>query len=207
MPSTPKSLVEKKKPDDLPGVVREAAEIAKAAGSNIMATVANGPSVEQILATLPTCRIAHFACHGTSDVADPSNSSVIMQRKADNGTLEQDRLTVHQISMLRTERAQIAYLSACSTAENEAARLRDEVLHVVSAFQVSRFPHVVGCLWPAGDEECIKVATKFYSLVLSPEGDKVSHEPARALRDAVMALRDEDPDMPLLWAQFVHYGW
>lgn len=207
MPSTPKSLDEKKKPNDLPGVVHEAAEIVRVAGSNIMATVANGPSVEQILTALPTCRIAHFACHGTSDVTDPSNSSVIMQRKADNGTLEQDRLTVHQISNLRTERAQIAYLSACSTAENKATKLQDEVLHVVSAFQVSGFPHVVGCLWPAGDEQCVRVATKFYSLVLSPEGDKINREPARALRDAVMSLRDEDAEMPLLWAQFVHYGW
>lgn len=76
----------------------------------------------------------------------------------------------------------------------------------MSGFQVSGFPHVVGCLWQTGDEDCVKVAAKFYSLVL--RGEKgASREPARALRDAVIALRDEDPEMPLLWAQFVHYGW
>lgn len=101
MPSTPKGRADRKKPNNLPGVIHEAAEIIKVAGSTIKATVANEPSVEQILAALPTCRIAHFACHGTSDAADPSNSSVILQRKADNGAFEQDRLTVHQVSRLK----------------------------------------------------------------------------------------------------------
>ncbi|KAH7114141.1 hypothetical protein B0J13DRAFT_460385, partial [Dactylonectria estremocensis] len=61
--------------------------------------------------------------------------------------------------------AQIAYLSACSTAENKAARLSDEVIHVVSGFQVAGFPHVVACLWPTGDSECVGVAKRFYFLV------------------------------------------
>jgi CHAT domain-containing protein len=61
---------------------------------------------------------------------------------------EQDRLTTHRISELQLGHAQIAYLSA---AENSG--LSDEVIHV-SEFQVTGFPHVVGCLWPAGDFEC-----------------------------------------------------
>jgi hypothetical protein len=31
-------------------------------------------------------------------------------------------------------------------------------------------------------------------------------EVASALREAVMAVRAAEMDMPLLWAQFVHYG-
>ena len=51
------------------------------------------------------------------------------------------------------------------------------------------------------------MATKLYSLVLLQEGDKVRREPAVALRDAVIALRNDDPEMPLLWVQFVHCWW
>jgi CHAT domain-containing protein len=51
--------------------------------------------------------------------------------------------------------------------------------HVVSGFQVAGFPHVVGCLWPAGDEECVEVARLFYSSVLQSL--------ALALQEAVMA--------------------
>jgi tetratricopeptide (TPR) repeat protein len=204
MPTTPKAPGTKR-PGNLPNVVHEAAEIVNAVGSTINTNVAQGPSVKTTLAALPTCRIAHFACHGTSDATDPSNSGVILQRLAEDGTLEQDRLTVRHISGLTMERAQVAYLSACSTAENKASRLRDEVLHLASGFLASGFPHVVGCLWPAGDEECVKVAARFYSLLLCGEHGG-SREPCRALHEAVVALRDQDPDLPLRWAQFVHYG-
>jgi CHAT domain-containing protein len=53
---------------------------------------------------------------------------------------------VHDVSELKLERVRIAYLSACSTAENKAARLRDEVIHIVSGFQVAGFAHVIGYL-------------------------------------------------------------
>jgi hypothetical protein len=56
----------------------------------------------------------------------------------------------------------IIYLSACSTVQNKAALLSDEVLHVVSRFQVARFRHVVGCLWPSDDKVCIAITKSFY---------------------------------------------
>jgi len=141
---------------------------------------------------------------------DPSNSGLILQ-KSSNGpgeASEQDRLTAHRISELQLGHApQIAYLSACSTAENTAAQLLDEVIHVVSGFQVAGFPHVVGCLWPAGDLECVEVARRFYSSILQKSWSAMGNgEVAWALQEAVMAVRAEDINMPLNWAQFVHYG-
>ena len=61
------------------------------------------------------------------------------------------------VKCLRRTHAEIAYLSACSTAEGQAARLVDEVLHVVSGFQVAGFRHVV----------CAKVAKVFYSKLIT----------------------------------------
>ncbi|KAI5460955.1 CHAT domain-containing protein [Mariannaea sp. PMI_226] len=206
MPTTPKGLGNKKAPKKLPGVEEEMLELVKLAPSHIRTTVVKHPSADQVLEHLKTCRIAHFACHGTSDYSDPSNSGLILQKTTKSGgALEQDRLTVQRISGLRLKHAQIAYLSACSTAENKAKRLADEMIHVVSGFQVAGFPHVVGCLWPAGDSECVEVAKRFYSLALQQD-KSVANDAASALREAVMAVREKELGMPLNWAQFVHYG-
>ncbi|KAH7115651.1 CHAT domain-containing protein [Dactylonectria macrodidyma] len=208
MPTSPKGPADKKAPNDLPGVREETEEILNLARCQIHMTVLTHPSADQVLGVLKTCRIAHFACHGTSDYSDPSNSGLILQMSAGPGeALKQDRLTVQRVSELRLRCAQIAYLSACSTAENKAARLSDEVIHVVSGFQVAGFPHVVGCLWPAGDSECVDVAKRFYSLVLRGNQSAINNnEVALALQEAVIAMRAGDLDMPLNWAQFVHYG-
>ncbi|KAH7111459.1 CHAT domain-containing protein [Dactylonectria estremocensis] len=208
MPTSLKRPGDKKAPKDLPGAIEETGEILNSARSHISTTVLTHPSADQVLEVLKTCRIAHFACHGTSDYSDPSNSGLILQKSTGPGeALEQDRLTVHRVSELRLRYAQIAYLSACSTAENKAARLSDEVIHVVSGFQVAGFPHVVGCLWPAGDSECVDVAKRFYSLVLRGNQAAINNnEAASALQEAVMAVRAGDLSMPLNWAQFVHYG-
>ncbi len=48
--------------------------------------------------------------------------------------LAQDRLTVKRISEMNLRYARLAYLSACSTAQNKAEQLSDEALHVVSGF-------------------------------------------------------------------------
>ncbi|KAH7357695.1 hypothetical protein B0T11DRAFT_354195 [Plectosphaerella cucumerina] len=41
------------------------------------------------------------------------------------------------------------------TAQNKSDRLSDEVIHVVRGFQVAGFPHIVGCLWPPNDRNCL----------------------------------------------------
>ncbi|KAK7214327.1 hypothetical protein V2G26_002330 [Clonostachys chloroleuca] len=205
MPTSPKGSGDKKAPKKLPGVEEEMREICSLAESHIRTSVYTHPSAAQVLEVLRTCRVAHFACHGISDYLDPSNSGLILQKIGPDDALVQDRLTVQQVSDLRLRSAQIAYLSACSTAENKAAKLSDEVIHVVSGFQVAGFPHVVGCLWPAGDLECVKVSKRFYSSIFKGN-QPVINNVASALQKAVMEVRAEDLDTPLNWAQFVHYG-
>jgi CHAT domain-containing protein len=55
-------------------------------------------------------------------------------------------MTVLDISEVLLKHTQVVYLSACSTAENRVELLADEVIHVVSGFQVAGFAHVIGCL-------------------------------------------------------------
>ncbi|KAF4331600.1 tetratricopeptide-like helical [Fusarium beomiforme] len=213
MPTTPKGPDCRKPPPDLPGVIEEQEKVVDAASGNLAVTLGSHLNAGQVMETLRDCCIAHFACHGYTDGADPSNSGLILQKSGEgsengaSGHMEQDLLTVRDISGLNLTRARMAYLSACSTAQNKVAKLSDEVIHVVSGFQIAGFPHVVGCLWPSMDWACVEVADRFYSSLLKSGGpDWDSSGVASALREAVMAVRAKEMSMPLTWAQFVHYG-
>ena len=210
MPTTPSSQGEQSASLNLPGVTKEKNLLLQATSGHIPPEEMEHPDTDRVLEGLQRCSIAHFACHGTTDYTDPSNSGLILQKKgAGPGGLEQDRLTVRRISELDLRHVRLAYLSACSTAQNRAENLADEVIHVVSGFQVAGFPHVVGCLWPSVDSVCVEVASRFYRALFGRgEARWKDGEIAAAFREAVMAIRDDEMLMglPLNWAQFVHYG-
>ncbi|KAJ4286571.1 hypothetical protein N0V88_007993 [Collariella sp. IMI 366227] len=122
------------------------------------------PTRHAILDRLPQCEMAHFACHGFSEPSSPSDSYLILQRQPQSSDGEQpdpspiaDFLTVRDLSRstLGLGRARIAYLSACSTAENRAEQLVDEVIHIASGFQVAGFPHVIASVCSAVDETAV----------------------------------------------------
>lgn len=99
------------------------------------------------MAQLQKCNVAHFACHEVSDLLDSFRSDLILRttRRAIEES-RQDILSVREVSQAHLSRAEIAYLFVCSTAQNQAIELSDEVFHVVSEFQVAGFRHVVDCL-------------------------------------------------------------
>jgi CHAT domain-containing protein len=207
MRDTPRARDAKNPPPSLPSVDNEGDVVTKAASSRLSIRNLAQPSAGQVLGDLKDCCIAHLACHGKTDSKDPSSSHLILQKGGQNGTdKEQDLLTVHLLSKLQPGAARLAYLSVCSTARNSAERLSDEVIHVVSGFQLAGFPHVVGCLWPADDWACVNVAKDFYTALLGRamwwEGGNVGE----VMRGAVMKLRAQQIDRPLIWAPFVHYG-
>jgi tetratricopeptide (TPR) repeat protein len=209
MPGTPQGANDKTRFKPLEGVPAEEEKITEIVTPHVSLVVRTRPAADDILGQLEKCQISHFACHGMSNLKDPSSSGLVLQRFASDGTLEQDHLSVYRISQLQLRHAKIAYLSACSTAENKSARLQDEVIHIVSGFQVAGFPHVIGSLWPAGDRECVEVASGFYKKLFENGNvsDVGSRRVACALQEAVMAVRANDMmDRPLDWAQFVHFG-
>ena len=162
------------------------------------------------MAQLQGCNIAHFACHRVSDLLDPSRSGLILRTKNAIEESRQDILSVRKISQAHLSQAEIAYLSACSTAQNQAIKLLDEVLHVVSGFQVAGFRHVIGCLWPSDDKVCVEVAKLFYSELGQDRAIRfnIDRTIALALHKAVVKVREskEYRKRPLLWAQYVHFG-
>ena len=108
-------------------------------------------------------------------------------------------MSVAEVSRLRLKYAELAYLSACSTARSSAG-LTDEAIHIASAFQLAGYRHVVGALWPLEDATAAGVAEGFYSHLTN------GTSPADALHVVIRSMRDEQSLTPSQWAAYVHAG-
>lgn len=159
------------------------------------------PTTAAVLARLARCDVAHFACHGATDPADPSLSRLLLH---DHATTP---LTVSALGRVDLDHARLAYLSACSAAAPGGPRLLDEAIHLTSAFQLAGFPHVIGTLWPIDDRLAAEVAESFYThLTTGPPGNLLPDRAATALHHTLRAVRDRFPATPSLWAGYLHAG-
>ncbi|MFD4603963.1 CHAT domain-containing protein [Streptomyces sp. NPDC058464] len=156
------------------------------------------PTRTNVLAQVQSFPIVHFACHGVNDPVHPSDSRLLLH---DHRT---DPFTVTALSGLRLS-AQLAYLSACDTALNTRRELADESVHLVSAFQVAGYAHVVGTFWMIDDEEATTVSEDFYSQI-SALGRLHPERSAMALHEAVRRARASFPTLPASWAAHLHSG-
>lgn len=163
------------------------------------------PTVTQVLGELPYHHVIHLACHGVSDPANPSNSHLLLHG---DDPSKPGKLTVKAISNLKIKNAQIAYLSACCTADNPSTELADESIHIASGFQLAGFSHVLGTLWDSNDEACRKVSVEFYRTLFHSDqtGDEGHRVVSTAFHHSVKKLRSEMLGQPIKWASFVHTG-
>jgi tetratricopeptide (TPR) repeat protein len=159
------------------------------------ASAAGVPTLPEVRARLPHCRIAHFACHGRTDPDEPSHSALLL---TDHATAP---LTVAALADLRLDRAELAFLSACGTARNQLGTLVDESIQLTSAFQLAGFARVIGTLWEIDDEVAPAVAEAFHTAL---GGDPARS--AEVLHGLVRELRDDDPSAPSGWAAHIHVG-
>jgi CHAT domain-containing protein len=158
------------------------------------------PTKDTVLRHLPDCAVVHFACHGTSDPADPSKSALLLH---DHRVAP---LTAADLGAAELGHAQLAYLSACETAATRNPALTDEAIHLASACQLAGFPHVIGTLWNVDDKVSVDVATSFYAHLTATDGALNTDRAAHALHAAVRPLRDLFPGTPSLWAAYLHTG-
>jgi tetratricopeptide (TPR) repeat protein len=152
-----------------------------------------GAVADSVLTALTESNWAHFACHAVADPVEPAAGGLQLS----DGTL-----TLPEIGGLRLKDAELAYLSACSTA-NHGVRHANEVLHLASAFQLAGFRHVVATLWPLKDHIAAKAASAFYRRL--PNGPQAG-DAAQVLRGVTLDLRATYSDRPDLWATLVHSG-
>ncbi|KAL8366614.1 hypothetical protein RB595_010463 [Gaeumannomyces hyphopodioides] len=175
---------------------------------------------DDVLTRLEGCTVFHFAGHGRSDPVEPSRSCLLLEDWETNpltvGDLRDHRFKNHPPFL--------GYLSACSTGANEAERLADEGIHLVSALQLAGFRHVVGTLWEVSDRYCVDVARVLYETLRDQGMTDMAvcqglHRAIRALRDGRIG-REQDariaevvsvraPEVGLTnphWVPYVHFG-
>ncbi|KAI2472762.1 CHAT domain-containing protein [Annulohypoxylon bovei var. microspora] len=177
-----------------------------------------------IIEHLSECQIFHFAGHGYSNPMEPSQSYLLLK------DWKTDPLTVGDLRdcQLHNNPPFLSYLSACSTGSNKANELVDEAIHLVSAFQLAGFRHVIGTLWEVSDQRCVDVAKVLYESLRDEtmQGQKMTDAAVcRGLHRAVKLLRDgrkeggEERDATVVeskarrrklknfdWVPYIHYG-
>ncbi|KAE8370628.1 CHAT domain-containing protein [Aspergillus caelatus] len=187
----------------------EIKSIQKSFRRNISYTLLNNPSNEDVLRELSEHHLIHFSCHGYSNATDPSESALEIAYAA--GSRSGSLLTVRDIATIDHAKAQIAYLSACSTAENSSDELLDEVIHIAGAFQLIGFPHVLGTLWEVSDRAAVEVSRLFYEALSdqvssgSPSHGNIASTLHEALRTYRKSKKARERDV-LSWAPFIYMG-
>jgi tetratricopeptide (TPR) repeat protein len=177
---------------DIPGAAAEAADLHALYPAGLQLTDDNA-TAGKVLAGLADCTWAHFACHASADLAAPSQGGLHLHDRT---------LRLPEISELRLDGAELAFLSACSTA-GIGSRHANESIHLASAFQLAGFRHVIASLWPLADSVAAAAARSFYrELPDRPDADAA----AVTLRKVVLSLRETHPGRPDLWASLVHSG-
>ena len=178
------------------GVTQEAEGITQILQDSSTLECLERPSAERVLQHLPNYGGVHFACHGVSS-SDPADSHLLL---LNDHTGEVDKLRVKDIAALKLPTARLAYLSACSTANNTSSELVDEVTHISSSFHIAGFAHVIGTLWPSQDQACQEIALSFYSALSKTNTVALSYH------TAIMRLMKEKSSDQLYWAPFIHFG-
>jgi tetratricopeptide (TPR) repeat protein len=139
----------------LPFAPKEAAMLWPLCQSIPLQVVEPGGRKQDVEGHLRDCRVFHFAGHGATDLHDASKSHMM---------LEDGQITVAELlEMNMAEHSPfLAYLSACSTGRIQDQASVDESIHMMGAFQLAGFRHVVGTLWEVNDELCVEMAKLTY---------------------------------------------
>lgn len=145
-----------------------------------------GHRKSDVMLLLRDCSVFHFAGHGHIDRERPSNSRLM---------LEDGPLTVGELMEMKLSNRPpfLAYLSACGTGQIKDDEFMDEGIHLISAFQMAGFRHVIGTLWEVDDGYCVDIARHTYEGMRDQGMTDESvcyglHMATRALRDRWLGL-------------------
>jgi hypothetical protein len=167
--------------DELPFAPAEIATVREFCATASITPLEPGLRNQDVESHLPGSTIFHFAGHGATDARDASNSRILLA----DGALTVSRLLDMNLAQ---QHPFLAYLSACGTGRIRDKGSVDESLHLMHAFQLAGFRHVVGTLWEVRDELCVGMARLVYK-GMKEEGLS-DGAVCRGLHVACRALRD-----------------
>lgn len=154
---------------------------------------------KDVIQNLRQCTIAHFACHGEADQADPLRSKLLLQ---DWGSKP---LRVNFLMRMELANCQLAYLSACQTAVNQNEALAEEGLHLSGAFQMAGVPNIIATSWNIDDKEAVGVAVQFYMGLMNEVEELDVSRSARSLHATLLDMRNRGLS-PYVWVAYAHFG-
>ena len=198
MPTTPEM-------NPLPGVLKEIDYLEHSLPTTILASTLKLPKRSEVLSKLPSYQVVHFACHGDSDLTDPSASKLFLN------DWQTAPLRVSDIVELNLTTAQFAYLSLCHAANSSDMTLLDESIHLASAFQLAGFPSIIATLWQIHDNQSARFAKLVYDYLLKENGEMDLSKVCQGVHGAMRLLRagpteDGVASNPFVWAPYIYIG-
>jgi CHAT domain len=182
--------------DDLPGVARTRAYLEELIPAEHRTTLDAARVTPKIVAAkLTRYPWVHFDCHGVQDLDHPFRGGLVLRGL---------RLTVADVAATRHDRAEFAFLAACTTAVG-GTRIPDESITLTAALQYAGFQSVIGTLWTIPDRSAERVTRSVYGDLISG-GQLCPALGAQALHTAVLAERTRMPKHPSAWVPFIHVG-
>ncbi|MGH3898687.1 MAG: CHAT domain-containing protein [Pseudonocardiaceae bacterium] len=154
----------------------------------------NAATRAAVLRELPRHTWIHLSCHGDQDLRNPSNGGLL---------LADGILSIVDINR-QSQRAELAFLSACKTATT-GVELTDEMMTLATAMHYGGSRHVIATLWSVYDPIAADIAEHLYRDLIR-DGQPAAEGAANALHHATRWLRREHPDNPSTWIPFVHIG-
>ena len=152
---------------------------------------------DTVLSGLRTHSWVHFACHGHLN-DQPFHSSFQLH--------DHSRLELVKLIPVQCPDAELAFLSACHSAEGDVVGTPDEVVHLAAAMQFCGFRSVVGTLWAMEDVDGCDVTKDFYQHMFRIPGAVPNfRDSAEALHLATRAMRKRGLGLDR-WVKFVHVG-
>ncbi|CVL08300.1 uncharacterized protein FMAN_05101 [Fusarium mangiferae] len=175
----------------LPFAAKEVAILDKFCKSHEITSIEPSRKKERVLSYLRDCKVFHFAGHGMAHHQNPLLSQLLLE------DWEIDPLTVEDLLAMNIYKQSplLAYLSACNTGRIPDGNFIDENVHLINAFQLVGFRHVLGTLWEVRDEICVGMAEMVYE-GMAEEGMfnnsicRGLHRATREFRDRWVYLKD-----------------
>ncbi|KAG7413535.1 hypothetical protein Forpe1208_v008069 [Fusarium oxysporum f. sp. rapae] len=106
---------------------------------------------------LRQCKFFHFACHGCTGPQDPLRSYLCHEKSIAgrwSTRLQSKRPTAFPSLPLSLWNGHI-----------QQEQFMDESVHLISAFQLAGFQHVIGTLWEVNDRAYVDIATVVYEAI------------------------------------------
>jgi len=177
----------------LPGARDEARRIEAAFPARVDVLAGPAARTDTVLSRLPTCWIAHLACHGTSNFLEPQAMPRLLLSDGD--------LTLEQLLRLPALRARLVVLSACQSGQTDVVQISDEMVGLPLAFLQAGACTVVGTLWPIDDSVTAMLVGRFYEELISEIGVDGRGDVAAALARAQRWLRSLTSEQARRWRQ------